>query len=118
MPSIPIDRNSVSIPHNLFLADLNFQTPAEAEVYIFTQAGKILIQNLSAVFQETEFGWVVAGTFKNKRALLWDLSSTRIASTRSKEEQTCKTFYVETTHRDESGRYFIQLPFNKKIFDL
>ena len=75
MPSIPIDRNSVSIPQNLFLADPDFQTPAEVDIilgaqyfYHFMRAGKILINNHPAVLQETEFGWVIAGTFNHKRA--------------------------------------------------
>ena len=141
MPSIPIDRNSVSIPQNLFLADPDFQTPAEVDIilgaqyfYHFMRAGKILINNHSAVFQETEFGWVIAGTFNHKRAksskvycnytefsnlaLLWELNSPNAASSRSKEEQACEKHYVKTTRRDTSGCYVVQLPFNQKIFDL
>ena len=141
MPSIPIDRSSFSTPQDLFLADPNFQTPAEVDIilgaqyfYHFMGSGKIPIEGHPAVFQETDFGWVVAGTFNHKHTkkskiscnnmnfselpLLWDLNSASVAPLRSREEEACEKHYVEKTYRDESGRYTVQLPFNDKVSQL
>ncbi|XP_033231521.1 uncharacterized protein LOC117182536, partial [Belonocnema kinseyi] len=126
---------------NLFLADPDFHIPAEIDMilgaqyfYHFLRTGKISIVVHIAVFQGTEFGWVVAGTFNHKRvkeskiycnytnfsdlSLLWELNSPTSTSSRSKEEEACEMNYTKTTHRNKSGRYTVQLPFNNKIFDL
>ena len=141
MPSIPIDRTSISIPQDIILTDPNFQTPAEVDIilgaqyfYHFFRAGKISIENHPAILQETEFVWIVAGTFNHGRekqskvyckytdfsdlSLLWELKSPSIASSRSLEEEACERHYSKSTVRDKSGHYIVQLPFNEKMHDL
>ena len=70
MLTLPIDRSSFTIPQDLFLADPGFHNPAEVDVilgaqyfYRFLRSGQIPITSHPAVFQETELGWVVAGSF-------------------------------------------------------
>ena len=70
MPTMPIDRSSFMIQQGLFLADPGFHNPAEVDMilgaqyfYHFLRSGQILITSHPAVFQETELGWEVAGSF-------------------------------------------------------
>ena len=137
MPTLPINKNVFKIPQDLFLADPEFNCPAEVDMilgaqyfYHFLRPGRISVTGHSAVFQETELGWVVAGCFNNQTrpsagkvfcnftkfsdlSILWELDTTRAISPRSQEEIACELHYINTTKRNESGRYVIRLPFNE-----
>ena len=143
MPTVPFDCNSFKIPQDLFLADPKFDCPAEIDMileaqyfYHFLRSGQISAAGHSAIFQKTDLGWVVAGCFNNQSrsrnsskvycnftkfadlSILWELNSTRATSPRSQEEIACETHYVNTTERDESGRYIVRLPFNENKFKI
>lgn len=76
MTSLPIERKIVDIPDTIFLADPNFDMPAEIDIligaeyfYQLLRNGQMRITGQSAVFQETNLGWILLGrytNFKNK----------------------------------------------------
>ena len=136
MPTLPINRNSFKVPHGLVLADPEFHKPAEVNMilgaqyfYQFLYPGQISITSHSAVFQETELGWVVAGCFHQTQtklakvycnftrfsnsSLLWELDSGQTEMSHSQEGKDCESHYVQNTTRDQSGRYTVHLPFNE-----
>ena len=137
MPTLPINKNLFKISQDLFLADPEFNCPAEIDMilgaqyfYHFLSLGQITVTGHSAVFQETVLGQVVAGCFNNQAranagkvhcnftkfadlSILWELDSTRAISTRSHEEIACESHYINTTKRSESGSYVVRLTFNE-----
>lgn len=67
LPSITINRALIQIPHNIILADPEFQKPAEIDALIGNQLffylmcdNKIKIPNHKAILKETKLGWIVA----------------------------------------------------------
>ena len=86
--------------------------------------------NQTALLQETDFGWIIAGryskplSFKNNIAcnlikfqdisILWEIETDNNVKLRSKEEQACEIHYANNITRDDTGRYIAKLPFNEK----
>ena len=144
MPSMPLDRKNFEIPSNIFLADPNFHEPAPIDIiigaefaYSFMRTGQLQIKGHSAVLQKTILGWIIAGRVYNqnreinnstkihclfnpneKLPILWELDPVRTTSTHSKEEQACEEHFANHVRRDDSGRYIVKLPLNKKIEQL
>ena len=139
MPSLPLDRNAFQIPEGLILADPEFEKPADVDIllgaecfYELLGTQKVRMKNQSAVLQETELGWIVAGRYTDPRSfrskpevscnlmnfqelpLLWELGPERSSKFHSKEEQDSEIHYVENTTRSDNGRYVVKLPFNDK----
>ncbi|XP_043471734.1 uncharacterized protein LOC122504616 [Leptopilina heterotoma] len=70
MPAMPIDRNSLNIPTQIFLADPQFHQPSEIDIligaeyfYNLMRAGKINVSGQRAILQETDLGWVFSGLY-------------------------------------------------------
>ena len=143
MPTIPINKNALRIPNDIFLADPAFHRPSAIDIligseyfYHLMREGKIRVKGQSAIFQETDFGWIFAGRYVSPQSpksaletpseiscnlikfhdlpLLWELGEGASTKPRSDEEKAAESHYVETTTRDESGRYIVRLPFNSK----
>ena len=148
MPVIPINRNAIKIPDEIFLADPEFHKQSNIDVLIGAEyffdlllVGKIRVLNQPAVFQETVFGWIFAGRFNgrqgpNKHAssmqekiacnlikyrdlpILWELGEESSKKLRSEAELAAESFFVKTTKRLDSGRYEVELPFNDMLHSL
>lgn len=142
MPSLPINRNTLRIPENIFLADPNFHTPADIDIligaehfYTLLRNGQIRIPGQSALLQETELGWVFSGRYANSQSLstfdkkpsvscnlinfkelpiLWELGEDNNSKHLSAEESSAEDHCIKNVSRDESGRYIVKLPFNDK----
>ena len=70
MPAIPIDKTAIRIPDDIFLADPAFHELSEIDIligaehfYNLMREGKIRVKGQSAVFQETDLGWIFAGRY-------------------------------------------------------
>lgn len=142
MPSNYINRNSLKVPSDIFLADPLFHEPSEIDIligaehfYNLLRAGQIKIKDQSAIFQETDLGWIFAGRYRNPSfpnmrsesnpiscnliklydlPLLWELGEENSSKPHSAEEQLAEQHYVDTISRDSTGRYCVELPFNEK----
>lgn len=75
MPSLSINRNSIKVPNEIFLPDPLFYEPAEIDILIGAEyfydllcAGQIRIEGQSALFQETQLGWIFAGRCVSPRS--------------------------------------------------
>ena len=143
IPAIPIDKKAIRIPEDIFLTDPAFHEPSEIDIligaehfYNLMREDKMRVKGQSAIFQETDLGWIFAGRYispqgsKSTRELqseisrnlikfyelpiLWELGEEASSKPRSEEEQAAESYYIKTTKRDESGRYIVKLPFNAK----
>ena len=136
MPVMPINKNSVKIPEEIFLLDPEFHKSSTVDEYFFDllRVGKIRVPNQTAVFQETVFGWILSGRYNlpqfpkslnqtqskvscniikfNELPILWELNEESCKKLRSEEEKAAESHYIKTIKRLESGRYEVELPFN------
>lgn len=74
MLSLAINRHTIKIPNEIFLADPTFCESDDTDIlisaehfYDILRSGQILIQGQSALFQETELGWIFAGRCASPR---------------------------------------------------
>ncbi|XP_046145484.1 uncharacterized protein LOC123988783 [Osmia bicornis bicornis] len=133
-----VNRRALTIPHNITLADPEFDKPAEIDALIGTtlfykllSIGQIsLSNNANAVLQKTLLGWIVAGEVGNPERVaitkschlitavdkqltrFWEVEEVPTNKHLSNEELTCERFYVDSTIRGSDGRYTVRLPFN------
>ncbi|XP_043263007.1 uncharacterized protein LOC122403517 [Colletes gigas] len=140
LPSRRVHRKELPIPHNIKLADPEFDKPAEIDALIGTtlfykllNIGQIKLSGASDVMlQKTMLGWIVVGevhkannkagskscylikSLDNQLTRFWEVEEVPHKKHCSLEETKCETLYVETTKRDHDGRYIVQLPFNDK----
>ncbi|XP_033222717.1 uncharacterized protein LOC117176572 [Belonocnema kinseyi] len=133
MPVMPINRHSVKVPNEIFLADPEFHKSSNVDILIGAEyffdlllMGKSRAPNQTAVLQETVFGWIFSGRHnspqfskqqaqaKNKVAcnlmkfhdlpILWELREESSTKLRSDEEQAAESHFLQSTKRLGSGR--------------
>lgn len=122
------------------LADPAYHIPSKIDLLLGADVyGQILIEGLIKgppgypVAQNTKFGWILSGQIgvssnadsvvchniistSNDNELLkrfWEIESDEHSLSRhlTPEEQRCEEIYMNTTKRDDSGRYIVRLPF-------
>ena len=134
LPSISFAK-PVNIPH-ITLADPDFNISSKIDLLIGAQLYEALrtgetIQRDNLYFTNTVFGYVVSGASPNNNdnvpivnhimsqddclQKFWETEEipTSKESNWSVEEAQCSKHYDETTIRDESGRYIVDMPFIK-----
>ncbi|XP_033218219.1 uncharacterized protein LOC117173687 [Belonocnema kinseyi] len=140
MPSITLNQKLSKIPENISLADPEFHRPADVDILIGAEfyyellgTGKIRFPGQSAILQETDLDWIVAGRYTQPRTapispmqascnlikfqdlpILWELEPENPNKIRSREEKECESHYVKNTTRDDSNRNVVKLHFNNK----
>ena len=139
MPSLPLDRKVFQIPEGISLADPEFYKPGMIDLligaefyYQLLRSGQLRVKGQPAVYQETLFGWIIAGRISRPRfpkfstqvtcnlikfqelPILWELGADSISNFRSSEEVACEEHFQQNFQRTESGRYCVSLPFNEK----
>lgn len=86
----------------------------------------------SLLTQKTVFGWIVGGPIdqstqsKTQVSLLnavaldkiltrfWEVEETPKSILRSEDDKLCEDLFISTTHRNNSGRYIVTLPFKNE----
>ncbi|XP_070516627.1 uncharacterized protein [Cardiocondyla obscurior] len=126
----------MEIPSNIKLADPEFHLPRPVELLIGSGAtlslfsiGQINLSenNRDLFLHKTRLGWIIAGDasiqskFKTSSCYLtniddqitrfWEVEEINLNKPKSKEENDCEAFFVETTFRNSDGRYVVRLPF-------
>ena len=143
LPSRPIDKSNLNIPRNIRLADPTFYSPGPvdgiigAEYFLqLLKQGQFKIPGQDIVFQNTVFGWIVAGniilpnprnqvschfitaTLNEQLEKFWTIENCPEKKVLSIEESECEAHYQEHTFRDPgNGQYCVKLPFRENVDD-
>ncbi|XP_055632763.1 uncharacterized protein LOC129773201 [Toxorhynchites rutilus septentrionalis] len=141
LPMQHFETAQLNIPENIQLADPEFNVPGQVDVLIgsglffklIKQGQFQLADNLPAV-QETSLGWIVSGLIPTNQLGIGGTLCTVVTEddvgkllerfwyfdsydettmTEHSSEDVCITHFLETYRRDESGRFFVRLPFNE-----
>ncbi|XP_071057047.1 uncharacterized protein [Onthophagus taurus] len=145
IPTIKLNEQDLKIPKGVKLADRNWHTPGDIDLLIGAEIfyelllnGKITLGRNSPVLRETRFGWLITGRLHldretmntchlsvsnpvdlhNQLQRFWSLDECPSERVLSLEEEQCEQKFVESTTRDENGRYTVRLPFNEKMEQL
>ncbi|XP_034179509.2 uncharacterized protein LOC117603975 [Osmia lignaria lignaria] len=140
LPSRKIDKDNLSIPKNISLADPNFHKSAEIDAllgntlfYQLLSVGQIKLCNDSIILQKTRLGWIVTGevnllnnhlnkarscfvttALENQLNKFWEVEEIPNKKYFSSEESACETHFSQNIKRNLDGRYVVRLPFNEK----
>ncbi|XP_055543232.1 uncharacterized protein LOC129728796 [Wyeomyia smithii] len=141
LPTIQVDTKTWPVPVGIRLADPSFNIPDEiqmiigAELFFDLIKERIRLGNTMPTLIDTHFGWVISGlttgnTKEQQRRTcqlhvsneelnhtltkFWELETYQDAPCLTTAERSVEAHFESTFTRDESGRYKVRLPFNKK----
>ncbi|KAF2885481.1 hypothetical protein ILUMI_20689 [Ignelater luminosus] len=143
IPVQNIPRPAVQIPHNIKLADPEFDISRKIDILIGAQiyhdlmcVGQIRVGKNQPVLQKSKLGWIISGPLKfntataptqtcllainrvdiqNQLEKFWELEETEVKrKTLTKEENLCERHFIETHKRDETGRFTVSLPLKQE----
>ncbi|XP_053692165.1 uncharacterized protein LOC128740628 [Sabethes cyaneus] len=143
LPVRSIAINSWQIPANIVLADPTFNESGAVDLIIGAELYlELMIPEYQAkldefgpILQNTQLGWIIAGVvpevsicnnavtseswevLESQLARFFELESCRTSSTLSLEESACEAFFENTTERDSTGKFVVQLPKKKLMLD-
>lgn len=134
LPNFQINRNLLTIPPHIKLADPGFHKSDKVEVLLgaeifweLTCVGQIKLTQ-GPILQKTKFGWIVSGpirtsqtqtTFCNLNQInleeqlqkFWQIEQEYSnKKPLSDEENACEQHFIRNTYRDSSGRFVVSLP--------
>ncbi|XP_045461903.1 uncharacterized protein LOC123672004 [Harmonia axyridis] len=146
LPIKKLNINELKIPDNLTLADNSFNVPAPIEMllgvtvfYDLLCVGQIRLQRGHPIMQKTKLGWIISGSLFSTPKPNYDEVSVCNLSTDSigqqlekfwvmedydnrprlnKEERECEINFIQSTKREEDGRFSVTLPTREKISEL
>ncbi|KOC63377.1 hypothetical protein WH47_04095 [Habropoda laboriosa] len=144
LPAHQIEKYSLNIPANTYLADPQFYEPAGIDGLLGAQVfwdllclGQITLNEKTMKLQQTQLGWIITGevpikgthknticnlsmeTLNNNINKFWELEERVPEKLLSIEEQNCETHYIKRTQRDPvTGKYIVQLPSKNNIHTL
>ncbi|XP_054711310.1 uncharacterized protein LOC129220901 [Uloborus diversus] len=134
VPSNDLDTTNLEIPKDIELADSNFGKSARIDVLIgaelFFEILKFEKQKVSSlIFQNTVFGYIVSGSLGNQGLQtfcgltkqtdvleenlqkFWKIESVEDEFIPlSDEEKKCENHFLETYHRENTGRFVVTMP--------
>ncbi|XP_076225075.1 uncharacterized protein LOC116434182 [Nomia melanderi] len=143
MPNFPLTRDRIEIPTHIELADPEFNVSKPIDMLI----GASLFWSLLCVgqhkcpsgiiFQKTQLGWVIGGTFtwtdkeprvtstchlathhdlQSQLEKFWTIEEINPPEIRALDE--CEAHFRKTTRWTTDGRYIVSIPFKDNIADL
>ncbi|XP_011859050.1 PREDICTED: uncharacterized protein LOC105556567 [Vollenhovia emeryi] len=145
LPVFTMKRSEFKLPRNLPLADPKFHISSKVDMLIGAETfwntlcvGQIRATHEHPLLQKTKLGWILAGRLINHPAHIqrvaslcasvsnsdlheqlhrfWKMDEFRDSSkTYTLEEQRCEKHFVETTTRNDQGRYIVHLPIKQEI---
>ncbi|XP_045466618.1 uncharacterized protein LOC123675313 [Harmonia axyridis] len=146
LPIKKLNINELKIPDNLTLADNSFNVPAPIQMllgvtvfYDLLCVGQIRFQRGHPIMQKTKLGWIISGSLFSTPKPNYDEVSVCNLSTDSigqqlekfwvmedydnrprlnKEERECEINFIQSTKREEDGRFSVTLPTREKISEL
>lgn len=142
IPSATINIHNWKIPNNLKLADANFFEPGQVDMLLGADifwsvlgTEKIQLGKNLPILYNTSFGWVVSGAIggaEQKKASchlslnqdllnaiskFWeieDFDTKKLAP----DEQLCEDNFIQTTIRDNNGRFIVTIPLTQNPSNL
>ncbi|CAK9834523.1 hypothetical protein ANTRET_LOCUS11040 [Anthophora retusa] len=140
LPSRKINKDGLSIPKNIVLADPSFHKSAEIDVllgntlfYQLLSVGQIKLCDNSVILQKTRLGWIVTGevslfnnqsnkirscylttTLEDQLNKFWEIEELPTKKHLSNHELACETHFTQHVDRNSDGRFIVRLPFNEK----
>ncbi|XP_053698991.1 uncharacterized protein LOC128745961 [Sabethes cyaneus] len=145
LPSTSIDVGSLNLPTGVRLADPQFYQKGKIDMLLGNQLflklilpGEITLSDNTPILRETQFGWVVGGTYDESPTAVpvvhshsvtledlnssikrfWEVEDAHGSSKRGSEEEECELHFQTTHRRDATGRYIVQLPLRDTISEL
>ncbi|XP_053699167.1 uncharacterized protein LOC128746143 [Sabethes cyaneus] len=145
LPSTSIDVGSLNLPTGVRLADPQFYQKGKIHMLLGNQLflklilpGEITLSANTPILRETQFGWVVGGTYdesptavpvvhshsvtledlKSSIERFWEVEDVHGSSKRGSEEEECELHFQTTHRRDATGGYIVQLPLRDTISEL
>ncbi|XP_072400545.1 uncharacterized protein [Diabrotica undecimpunctata] len=136
LPAYPIDMNNIRLPHNINLADPEFNCPKEIDLllgaHIFWDLilqDKISLGKNFPLLINTQLGWVVTGTVPinsdkyvcnfikvhipedDQLKKFWELEDVPTKNEfLSQDDRICESVFKQDTFRDENGQFVVKLP--------
>lgn len=128
------------IPHNVKLADPNFNISRDIDMiigaehyYKFIRNGRMNLGPHLPILIESEFGWIVSGRAEISTSIVchayttepsieenlerfWKIEELQ-GDTMSITEKKCEQVYKQTTLRNEEGRYVVTLPKHADFYE-
>ncbi|XP_071564062.1 uncharacterized protein [Temnothorax nylanderi] len=137
LPVAAFSMSSIAVPDNLNLADPSFCLSGPIDLLLGAElfwkllcVGQIQTGPNNLIFQKTLLGWVAGGAVNNivrsvagayctisleeQLSRFWEIEEPNIVSQVSQDVE-CEQFFQNTTTRDASGRFCVQLPFKPGI---
>jgi hypothetical protein len=135
MPASVIDITTLRLPKNIILADEEFNIPGRIDMLIGSDLYPYLMKKgcytrgkNHPVIQETHLGWILLGRIPKEGAdrstalficnelpidfqlqRFWEQEEL-VSPVHTKEKEAVERHFVETTTRDETGRFVVKLP--------
>lgn len=136
LPSISKQCAQISIPNKITLADPYFYESHDIDILIgadkfwdLLNTNKIRLSS-GPFLQDTKLGWIISGpiscnvkhskysncnftqSIDSQLRKFWELEELpKIQDAYSKEERACEDHFIQTTKRDENGRFCVSIPF-------
>ncbi|XP_047039720.1 uncharacterized protein LOC124644424 [Helicoverpa zea] len=127
--------SNINIPDHVQLADSEFYSPSEIELLIGADKfWELLTDGLIRLssgpyLQNTQLGWVISGPLLNKKTSrnnrvqcnysqsldaqlrkFWELEELPPQNKLTNDESLCENLFLQTTYRDNTGRFFVRIP--------
>jgi len=147
LPSVSFDGSAIQIPPNLRLADPDFNISTKIDVLLGASvfwrilcAGQIDLGFNKPILQKTQFGWILSGNCETKLSskessnyaflctedhflerqvsTFWELDSVQTKPNLSQQDLIVEKHFLETTQRDNNGRYIVSIPFKEAVSKL
>ncbi|XP_061395385.1 uncharacterized protein LOC133330998 [Musca vetustissima] len=138
LPPYNLDKTQLRDASTLDLADPKFYISQPVDLLIGMDISPLIftmgapMKSIGSLLaQKTVFGWIIGGPLadgtQNKRQItlcntislekiltrFWEVEETPKQVLRSEEDVYCEQNYIETTKRNQDGRYIVTLPFKK-----
>lgn len=137
MPMVSFDSSFLKIPSNITLADPTFNQEGEIDMLlgasIFWQLlciGQLRLGDNCPILQKTRLGWILSGPLpcvesqpRNRVTChlnvdkqlerFWELEECDSKKILSPREQEAEISFINTTTRDQTGRFTVAIPFSR-----
>lgn len=139
IPNNCIDISNINIPNEIILADPEFNRPSQIDILLGVSIfwdllciGQFKSNINGPIFQKTKLGWIVSGpinfnlynnnlkqtncnfvsnqSIQDQLERFWKLEECPVNNKYSADEMICEENFMQTTKRDNNGRFIVTFP--------
>ncbi|XP_050293812.1 uncharacterized protein LOC126734295 [Anthonomus grandis grandis] len=135
LPNFKLNKRDLNIPHNITLADPNFDIPGDIDMLIGADyfwdlicVGQLKLGANGPYAQKTKFGWIVSGRISSEAhqevrchlvqnvdldkqlTRFWEIEEFPRVKILSSEEKACEQHFLKTFKRDSNNRFVVTIP--------